>query len=313
MHATPRIDLLRALGMLGAALLFLVASPAALSQPVPGKASPEEVCKGCHEDRFNGYATSKHGTKADERAPASQGGCLACHGDAALEHAAKGGGKGVGGVLGFNDRKVPAETKNNVCLTCHQSGARINWQLSSHANNDVACSSCHNVHSGDNDKVRIKATQFEVCGSCHKTQRAQINYPSHHPIKEGKVVCSSCHEPHGSVGPNMLVKETVNETCYTCHTEKRGPLLWEHPPVRENCANCHTPHGSINAPLLKARGPWLCQECHSAQFHPSTLYSGTGLPPPTGAAAQQLLARNCLNCHTQVHGSNHPSGPRWTR
>jgi DmsE family decaheme c-type cytochrome len=271
------------------------------------------VCKGCHEDRFNGYATSKHGVKADDRTPASQGGCLACHGDAALEHAAKGGGKGVGGVLGFNDRKVPAETKNNVCLTCHQSGARINWQLSSHANNDVACSSCHNVHSGDDDKVRIKATQFEVCGSCHKTQRAQINYPSHHPIKEGKVVCSSCHEPHGSVGPNMLVKETVNETCYTCHTEKRGPLLWEHPPVRENCANCHTPHGSINAPLLKARGPWLCQECHSAQFHPSTLYSGTGLPPPTGAAAQQLLARNCLNCHTQVHGSNHPSGPRWTR
>jgi DmsE family decaheme c-type cytochrome len=161
--------------------------------------------------------------------------------------------------------------------------------------------------------VRIKATQFEVCGSCHKTQRAQINYPSHHPIKEGKVVCSSCHEPHGSVGPNMLVKATVNETCYTCHTEKRGPLLWEHPPVREDCTNCHTPHGSVNAPLLKARAPWLCQQCHDAQFHPSTLYSGTGLPPPTGNAAQQLLARSCLNCHTQVHGSNHPSGPRWTR
>lgn len=302
--------------LLGAFLLSSVPTQPVSAQPAPGKASPEEICQNCHEDYVKGYAGSKHGVKADARTPASQGGCLACHGDGAPEHAKQDGGKGVGGIFSFSDPKVPAEAKAKVCLTCHESGPRINWQLSAHANNDIACSNCHNVHAGDKDKVRVKATQYQVCGSCHKTQRAQINYPSHHPIKEGKVVCSSCHEPHGSPAPNMLKKDTTNEVCYGCHTEKRGPLLWEHPPVREDCTNCHTPHGSINTPLLKARGPWLCQQCHEAQFHPSTFYNGTQLPPTVragGTAAAQMLARNCLNCHTQIHGSNHPSGPRWTR
>jgi hypothetical protein len=26
-----------------------------------------------------------------------------------------------------------------------------------------------------------------------------------------------------------------------------------------------------------------------------------------------MLGKNCLNCHSQVHGSNHPSGARLTR
>ena len=78
-----------------------------------------------------------------------------------------------------------------------------------------------------------------------------------------KMACSDCHNPHGSTGPTLLVKNSVNETCYTCHAEKRGPFLWEHAPVVDNCTNCHTPHGSANAPLLKARAPWLCQDCHS--------------------------------------------------
>ena len=108
-----------------------------------------------------------------------------------------------------------------------------------------------------------KATQPEVCFTCHKTQRAQTHRISTHPLDAGKMACSDCHNPHGSTGPKLLVKNSVNETCYTCHAEKRGPFLWEHQPVIDDCTNCHTPHGSTNAPLLKARPPWLCQECHS--------------------------------------------------
>jgi hypothetical protein len=26
-----------------------------------------------------------------------------------------------------------------------------------------------------------------------------------------------------------------------------------------------------------------------------------------------VLGKNCMNCHTEVHGSNHPSGARQTR
>jgi hypothetical protein len=32
-----------------------------------------------------------------------------------------------------------------------------------------------------------------------------------------------------------------------------------------------------------------------------------------GSGNQNVLGKNCLNCHGQVHGSNHPSGARLTR
>ena len=108
----------------------------------------------------------------------------------------------------------------------------------------------------------------------------------------------------------MLVKSTINETCYQCHAEKRGPFLWEHPPARENCLNCHQPHGSSHPALLNTRGHLLCQQCHMAGFHPSTAYTGVNAPD---VSEYHIQSRNCLNCHTEVHGSNHPSGPRFTR
>jgi hypothetical protein len=41
------------------------------------------------------------------------------------------------------------------------------------------------------------------------------------------------------------------------------------------------------------------------------LFDGDGLPDRQ--ANQNLLGKNCMNCHSQVHGSNHPSGARMTR
>jgi DmsE family decaheme c-type cytochrome len=121
-----------------------------------------------------------------------------------------------------------------------------------------------------------------------------------------------------------MARNTVNETCYTCHAEKRGPFLWEHSPVVDDCTNCHTPHGSSNTPLLKSRAPFLCQQCHSGD-HGKNIYSGGNLPGGNitsvngiqGVANQsppaQLNARSCMNCHSLVHGSNHPAGAKFQR
>ena len=148
---------------------------------------------------------------------------------------------------------------------------------------------------------------------CHPAVRARMNRVSHHPVREGAMQCSSCHDVHGS-NPKLVAADWVNETCYQCHAEKRGPFLWEHQPVREDCTLCHRPHGSVHASLLKNRAPWLCQQCHLAPQHPSTAYSGTGLPGATiPSGAQQMLGKAGLNSHSEVHGSNHPSGPRKTR
>lgn len=313
--------------MLAAAALIsgILTTSTALAAEAPEAAAPltgDAICTKCHDKNeekpvLSIYAT-RHGVKADARTPS----CQSCHGDSDAH---------VKNVEGLETRPAPdvlfgmrsgpnssfgrsdAEVQNQPCMTCHQDalGKRTYWAGSQHQRRKLACVSCHEVHAKQ-DKVLAKNTQPEVCYACHKEQRAQANRPSHHPIREGKVVCSNCHNPHGSTGPKLLIKNTVTETCYTCHAEKRGPFLWEHPPASANCLNCHTPHGSNNPTLLKTRMPYLCQQCHDATFHPSTVYSGRGIAGGP-APAQQMLLRSCANCHTQVHGSNHPSGPRLTR
>jgi DmsE family decaheme c-type cytochrome len=127
---------------------------------------------------------------------------------------------------------------------------------------------------------------------------------SAHPLRSGAMACTSCHNPHGSAGEASLVKTTINETCATCHAEKRGPFLWEHAPVREDCSTCHTPHGSNNVSLLKMPTARLCQSCHLLGHHQTvSIQQGT----------VWVQNRACVNCHQQIHGSNHPSGAIFQR
>ncbi len=235
------------------------------------------------------------------------------------------------------------------CTRCHDEGddypVLAIGQTRHGVKADMRTPSCTNCHSGHvpQAKVLAKVPQPEVCFNCHKTERAQSLRISHHPIPEGKVACTDCHQPHGAQGPKLLAKATTNETCWTCHAEKRGPFLWEHPSASDDCMNCHTPHGSTNPPLLRARAPYLCQECHGdGAPHPGNVYSAASLPggrvananntggvsgnnqlgvvnPVTGARVTQnnpppqLAFRGCVNCHQQIHGSNHPAGNRFLR
>jgi DmsE family decaheme c-type cytochrome len=291
----------------------------------------DATCTRCHDETetkpiLSIYQT-RHGVKADARTP----GCQSCHG-ASKEHVAGGAHVGnasrpapdvlfkTGTTLGTpSDPQTQAET----CIACHKSGKRVHWEGSQHEARGVACANCHAVHV-KSDPVLAKVTQPEVCYACHKTERAQTHRVSTHPLAAGKMACSDCHNPHGSTGPKLLVKNSVNDTCYTCHADKRGPFLWEHAPVFDDCTNCHTPHGSSLAPLLKARAPMLCQQCHSGD-HGAQLNSGANLaggnlttvnganPLANAAARAQLAGRACLNCHVLVHGSNHPAGAKFQR
>jgi len=115
----------------------------------------------------------------------------------------------------------------------------------------------------------------------------------------------------------MLIKPTINQTCYSCHAEKRGPMLWEHAPVRENCVNCHQPHGSNHDKLLVAARPYLCQQCHNLSVgHNSTFYRDGQTAEGAllgGGQSPRIIGRTCQNCHSQIHGSNHPAGARFQR
>ncbi len=152
---------------------------------------------------------------------------------------------------------------------------------------------------------------MNTCLECHKSIRADMWKNSHHPIREGKIGCADCHNPHGTQTAKMLNEISVNEQCYTCHAEKRGPFLWEHAPVRESCLNCHTPHGSNHIKLQKTSVPYICQQCHSNTRHPGTLYDNRSFPTLENetTGSNRAFNRACLDCHSAIHGSNHPSSP----
>lgn len=274
----------------------------ALAQGEPG-------CLDCHdaEDsaQLHSVFASVHGDLAEGGASA----CTACHG-ASEAHDRR--GRRESPDISFGPKWISEpEAQNAACLGCHQADSgKMLWLGSEHEQENMVCADCHSAHS-ERDRVTETAFATDQCITCHSRQRAQMNLPSRHPIAEGKTACTDCHNPHGSSTDAALHQVTLNENCYSCHQEKRGPMLWEHEPVTEDCATCHNPHGSVHDRLLTARGPALCQQCHSAAFHPSLPYGSEGLG--SNGMNQNVAGKNCMNCHSEVHGSNHPSGARLTR
>jgi DmsE family decaheme c-type cytochrome len=280
---------------------------------------PSAKCLMCHDTAYQKMARSKHAVAADGR----NFGCIGCHGGSS-EHADNPTEKKPDRRFGKGGADAAEATE--TCLACHQTASPktlVLWAGSSHPQNGVACNNCHQIHA-DKDKVFSAAAQPTVCYACHKEQRILADRPWRHPVQEGKMSCSSCHAVHGSAGPKLVKKDTVNTTCYACHAEKRGPFVQNHQPVQEDCGSCHNPHGSNIQAMLKARDPILCNQCHvphtaggigALRGQPGVL--PPAVPPQTVSAVTPLSSgintinvwqgRSCLNCHTQVHGSNNPA------
>jgi DmsE family decaheme c-type cytochrome len=266
----------------------------------------ERQCLDCHDEDapIHAIASTVHGSLAGGGSDS----CVACHG-ASTAHKAK-ATKNPPDVSFGPEWPSDPEVRSASCQSCHNTGEHALWTGSAHQQENLACDSCHDAHQ-PRDLVMGTREAEKICLDCHSQVRSEMHLPSRHPIAEGKTGCTDCHNPHGGLGEAALQQVSVNDNCFSCHADKRGPFLWEHPPAAEDCTLCHKPHGSVNEPLLTARGPALCQQCHAAAFHPSQPYGSEGLPG--GTANQNMLGKNCLNCHSQIHGSNHPSGARLTR
>jgi DmsE family decaheme c-type cytochrome len=288
----------------------------------PAKQGPatyvgNEVCQACHSaqtEKFSGTVMGKIFLN-NPRNESEKRACESCHGPGS-NHVAAGGGKGVGGLITFRkDSGESAKVQNEACLGCHQRGIQTYWEASPHAGRGLACVNCHTLMEKTSDKYQLakvgektpffnRRAEIEVCGQCHLQRNAQLMRSSHMPVREGKLVCTNCHNPHGTPNPFQLKQTSVNENCYTCHTERRGPFLWTHPPAFESCTNCHEPHGTVNDRLLKVTDPRLCTQCHMSTGHPVS---------PRPSTSVFFFNRSCTNCHSQIHGSNHPSGKFFQR
>jgi predicted CXXCH cytochrome family protein len=323
-----RALLLASAAIVGSALLFLSLSSRAQKKAygwtarfaeyveIPGAMRVgADTCANCHSEiagDFRHAFHSQHGVSCED-----------CHGPGSLH--VEGGGD-VTKIVSFRQRTP--EAANGVCLSCHVQDEKVrNWLAGSHSSNGVRCTDCHQIH-GQGARAQAQARMsFEAttpgqvaaveslvpeskmmfesqeasndnCVRCHQTQRAEMNLPYHHPLREGKFACIDCHDPHGGPAGNSLRATNVNQLCLSCHAQYRGPFMYQHPPVTENCLNCHTPHGSPNTNLLKISEPALCLQCHAGH------HNGAGLN----------LADRCTDCHGSIHGSDVATatgGSRW--
>lgn len=278
----------------------------------PATSSGGVDCSACHDGQAQKFAASKHAREFKHKDIPGDSQCAECHGPGD-QHAEAAGDRSNPGFSTINN--MLGEKSAAACLKCHTGAGQAHWKGSTHDSRGVGCSDCHSIHSGHEKNLK-EETEAEVCAKCHANVRADLRRTSHHPIGEGKMSCSDCHNPHGAVGPSSIEAFNVNEKCYECHAEKRGPFLFEHRPVSEDCTVCHQPHGSNRAKLLARRVPFLCQQCHSNSRHPGTIYAADQNVVHSSAYEvlnSRVLHRACLNCHQNIHGSNHPSGKTLAR
>ncbi len=301
-------------------LLTLLLSPLSMAQTPQAVSEAatfvgEKVCTACHSQENRHFTETLHAKafRLNPRNANEERVCEACHGPGSLHVQDT---KNKSALIGFTKGwGTPVAKQNQQCLGCHTGGSQLHWTGSVHSRNQLSCADCHNpMEKNSVNGLLAKSTINDTCESCHQQQRNEFNKRSHMPLHEGKMTCVDCHNPHGSATKPLLKAESTNALCYTCHAEKRGPFLWEHGPVRENCANCHTPHGSNHDKLLVAERPFLCQQCHNLSFgHNSPLYRADQLATAGLGTNPRLPGRACQNCHSQVHGSNHPAGARFQR
>jgi DmsE family decaheme c-type cytochrome len=270
------------------------------------------VCQACHPDIWaNFYRNAHFKSIASATEPPSRTGCEGCHGPG-KEHVDGRGDRTKINRIGGR----PAGEVLDACLKCHAPDfPRANIRRSAHSTHDVVCTNCHSIHRSPTPKYLLAHQQKDLCYSCHLDVKAQFDMPYRHRVNEGAIACTDCHNPHGTFNPAWrsglrprLVADAFgnDEACMKCHTDKRGPFVYEHPPVRiEGCETCHSPHGSVNPRLLVRPAMFtLCLECHNgiAGFGKT----GFGEPAPVTSfhRLEQPQFQNCVTCHVRIHGSN---------
>jgi DmsE family decaheme c-type cytochrome len=250
-----------------------------------------DLCLPCHDDIFDQFKKTIHYRISSSETGQAGKGCESCHGPGSIHVKEKGGTDNI-----INFVKLSPDESSEICLTCHNDSPLMNWRENYHILNAVSCVECHKPHMKTESKM-VYLGDPEICYLCHQDIKAQNMLPSHHPVKENKMKCSDCHNPHGSVN-GSIEQESPNMLCFKCHAEYQGPFIYEHEPAFEDCSICHEPHGTIANNLLRQDDPFICLRCHKG--HRDNPKTGSH---PTVAS----FLTSCVQCHSQVHGSDLPS------
>lgn len=272
-------------------------------------ATTSALCLSCHADK------DAKAIKGTVHPPAVRD-CLTCH--------------DPHGTDNKNALLKPAsgEAKDNLCLSCHQTGEHVSAQGSRHLALDGGCDTCHMVHKTGaeptaENRFHLTKAAPALCVDCHDVKDAELaKKHNNQPFENSN--CSQCHDPHQSDSPKLMVKfqhvpfqgngcDTCHQPpkdgkvvltqtdakmlCVTCHDDKAKEIdsaKVPHPGAAGDCTDCHNPHASSQPGLPKTDSVSICLGCHS------DLDELRKKP----AHHQPAFAQGCSTCHTPHGGEN---------
>lgn len=259
----------------------------------------DATCLGCHDGVDLTLRPTIHRLSSEVKTSKSSVACVSCHtgGSTHIEDPNK---ENIG-----NPARMTGPDALSLCSSCHVPHPEMSsFGANGHNLLQMNCASCHTVHSGKNSLLRDDQARF--CLDCHPAVVNQFARRSAHPVRQQDVTCLSCHRMVQSA--DMEMGYSLNKVCEDCHADVAGPYLYDHEAVHgwsaegSGCSDCHNPHGSENDKLLRQPTNQMCKQCHTVPGHAVA---------PTSVAAHRVVAADgnfsrmaCIDCHTDVHGSN---------
>jgi predicted CXXCH cytochrome family protein len=164
---------------------LLVLSP---SQEVKATAPAQsaDTCKTCHEDHFDLWSISKHGSVPID--------CESCHNLT---------GEGTHPEVPYS-----VQSQELTCDTCHAEKSK-EWKSSRHGEIALGCATCHEPHS---QQQKVLDDNQLICANCHKAQFEASHESTH---MAAGLSCENCHLGEDS---GHTFKATI-KSCESCHSD----------------------------------------------------------------------------------------------
>jgi predicted CXXCH cytochrome family protein len=218
---------------LGETQMVIAAPSTAVHEQTTGNYAGPEACKGCHEELYNTWQSTRHAQafsspifQKDWQAKGSDFTCLECHTtgyDLAKNTYSHEGVtcESCHGPFqsGHPQTLMPQTPSAELCSQCHKT-TTDEWLASPHSKVNIQCQACHNPHS----QAPRAATVTELCTNCHKNMQDTFAHSTH---AEAGLECSNCHmytSPRSGDAIMGLVPTghtfTVgSEACIGCHQD----------------------------------------------------------------------------------------------
>jgi predicted CXXCH cytochrome family protein len=236
--------------LLASAITIMLFALLALSpsQEVKANAPAQsaDTCKSCHEDHFDLWTISQHGSVPID--------CESCHNLT--------GGEGSHPELPYS-----VESQAVTCDTCHADKSK-EWVSSRHGEIALGCATCHEPHS---QQQKVLDDNQLICANCHKAQFEAAHESTHmaaglscenchlgedsgHTFKATIASCESCHsdihEASQLIVAGVVVEPVATELAETSAEATAEPAAVEEAPaVEEVVAESEAPEkGGINLP-----------------------------------------------------------------